>query len=119
MTGDYFIGSSGRSTGNYALDTSFTSANVTETEDNNNIAHANPVALDGTIRGQIAVNDRNDYHQFTLAESGRLTLEMTAYLKYYTLHIYDTSGTELWYTDENTWNSSVGFRTDTDTIDLT
>ena len=119
VTGDYFIGSSGRSTGNYTLNTSFTGANATETEDNNSIANANPVALNGTIHGQIASNDRNDYHQFTLTESGRLSLEMTAYLKYYTLHIYNTSGENLWYTDENTWNSSVGFRKDTHDIDLT
>ena len=92
---------------------------VTDSEPNDTLATAQEFTMGETISGEISEIGDYDWYKFTLEESGRLSLTMKAYMKYYTLHIYDTSGAELWYTDENTWNSSVGFRTDTHTIDLT
>ena len=37
---------------------------------------------------------------------------MTAYMKNYCIRIYETDGTEIWYTDENYWNETVGYRRD-------
>ena len=114
----YWYGSWYASTGTYSIQTAFTSANATETESNNSIANADSVQLGNTIVGLIGINDRYDFYGFALGRSGRVTLNMTSYMQYYTLHIYDTEGTELWYTDYNEWNSDVGFRKDTYTIDL-
>lgn len=37
---------------------------------------------------------------------------MTAYMRYYCIRIYETDGTEIWYTDSNEWNETVGYRRD-------
>ena len=115
----YWIGSSSfASTGTYSVQTAFTNANATETESNNSIAKADYVSLGNTVVGLIGVNDRYDFHAFSINKSGRVTLNMTSYMKYYCLYLYDTEGTQLWYSENNEWNSDVGFRKDKYTIDL-
>ncbi len=100
------------STGNYELKTSFESAMANEQESNNNAGEANKIVLAQTINGLIASNDRMDFYQFTIDNSGKISLDVTSYMKYYTIIIYDTEGTELWKTNDNEYNSTVGFRND-------
>ncbi|MBP3297770.1 MAG: PPC domain-containing protein, partial [Lachnospiraceae bacterium] len=105
-------------TGNYSIKTSFVSANATEDEPNNNIANANKAELGDIIRGLIAQNDKIDYYKFVLDKSENVSLKITAYMKNYTLVIYDKSGDRLWYADDKRYNESVGFREDDFNIDL-
>lgn len=126
-TGTYYIKVTGyqyydyfyyTSTGNYTLKSSFVACNGTEVEENDSLETANAVALNSTTKGQISINDRYDFYQVELPTSGRLNLNMTVYFKNYTLHLYDESGTELWYADHKEWNQSAGFRNDIYNLDL-
>lgn len=107
------------STGTYVLKTSFTSAKSNEKESNDSILNADTMPLNGTFNGQIACNGRYDFHKITLKQSGRITLDITSYMQYYSLYLYDANGNQLWYDDGNEWNSNVGFRNDVYSIDLT
>lgn len=124
-SGDYFLkvtgykyGSSYASTGKYTIETTFKSANANEIEPNNRAEEANHISLGNTIQGLIGENDRFDFYEFTLPQSGRVCLDITSYMRYYTLIIYDATGAEIWYTDNNEYNSTVNFREDIYYIDL-
>lgn len=93
-------------------------ATTNETENNNTFATADTVAVGNTIQGKISVNGDVDIYKMTLSSSGRVTLNMKSYMQYYTIHIYDTDGNQLWYTDYNEWNENVGFRADSYKVDL-
>lgn len=49
---------------------------------------------------------------------GRLTIDITSYMKYYTIKLYNSSGVCIWYTDCNTWNDNLKYRSDIYTLDL-
>lgn len=108
----YNYETSSPSTGNYELKTSFESAGANEQESNNQAENANVFIPGETINGLIGLNDKIDFYQFTIAHSGKISLDMTSYMKYYSLVIYDMSGNTLWYTHENEYNHTVGFRND-------
>ncbi len=91
---------------------------LSDSGDNDSAGTAQNLVLGDTITGQIAPEKDMDYYRFTLSESGRITLDITSYMKYYMLNLYDAEGKELWYTDNNEYNSTVGFREDVHTIDL-
>lgn len=114
----YLYGTSYASTGNYTFSTSFTDAGETYPEPNDDFMTAATVSVSGTIRGQIAENDSYDIYQFTVPQDGRISLQMTSYMKYYCINLYDGTGDEIWYTDRNEWNSNLQYRTDTYRIDL-
>ena len=123
--GNYFVkvtgfkyGASYSSTGQYNIVTSFTSSGANETEPNNKVAEANKFNAGETINGLIGMNDAYDFYGFTIEHSGRIFLNITSYMKYYTMHVYDTAGTELWYVDEKEYNGTVGFREDSYYVDL-
>lgn len=101
-----------RSTGTYKIETSFTSAQATETEPNSSLDQANSITLGSQIRGVIAENGDTDFYKFTLTSSGKVSLDVTSYIEYYSLLLFDGSGNRLWYSDNNPWNSTVGFRND-------
>ena len=106
------------STGNYTIEASFVSANATETENNNTLAKANDLNLNGSVNGQIAINDGEDFYKVVLTESGKLTLDMTAYMKYHTVELFNAEGTHLWASDDNEWNSTVGYLNKIHNLDL-
>ena len=114
---DYW-GTIGSSTGTYELVCTFTSANGTEAEPNNSIAQADSISSGTTLNGQIAINDSWDVHAISLPHAGRATLDMTSYMKYYSLCVFDAKGNKVWYSDTNEWDASVGFRNDVHTVDL-
>lgn len=107
------------STGTYTLKCGFTSAGSIETEPNNSVADADSLSRNGSVKGHIAINDRYDFFKVKLPKSGRLTLDMTAYMQYYCLYVYDVNGTQQWCTEYNQWNSTVGFLNNVYSIDLT
>ena len=100
------------STGKYQLKTSFESANANEKEWNNSASEANKINLGETINGVIAVNDKVDFYKFTIADSGKVSLDITAYMRYYTISLYDLEGTLLYDVYDKEYNSTVGFRND-------
>ena len=113
----YWNGSSNY-TGNYNFTLSFAASGANVAEPNNSIAEAKSIKFDSTVKGQIAINDRDDYYAVTLPSSGRITFKLNSFMQYYCAVIYDTDGKELWHTDENEWVSTTQKRSDTYTIDL-
>ncbi len=109
----YYWGTSNKSVGSYECSTSFKDSGVTNKESDNSYADANKVTLGNTITGQISENDDYDMFQFSLDEAGCVSLDITSYMRYYCIYLYNSDGTEIWYTDENEWTSSVGYRKDT------
>ncbi len=107
------------STGNYSFKVTFTSAKETKSEPNDSIAEASALNFNTLTNGQIAINDRNDYYKIILPSAGRISIDITSYMQYYCLVIYNTAGEELWYTDYNEWISTTGMRKDNHKIDLT
>ena len=125
ISGDYFLkvtgykyGTSYASTGDYRIETTFLSADANEVEPNNKADEANQISLGDTIRGLIGENDRFDFYKFTLVNSGRVCLDITSYMRYYTLILYDATGAEIWYSDNNEYNQTVKFRNDVYYLDL-
>ena len=100
LAGTYYVkvtgfryGTNNPSTGNYTLKTEFTPAKATESEPNNSISEANTLTLGKGVEGHIAMNDSYDVYSFTLPESGRISMELTARMKYNCLYLYNESGT--------------------------
>ncbi len=125
INGSYYLkvngyrnGTYSASTGNYTFSTSFSDAGETYPEPNDDFMTAATVPASGTIRGQIAKNDSYDIYQFTVPQDGRISLQMTSYMQYYCINLYDGTGDEIWYTDYNEWNSNLQYRTDSYRIDL-
>ena len=78
----------------------------------NTFATASRINMGDTLNGSITeTKDYNNY-QLQLDSAGCITLNMTAYMRYYCIRIYETDGTEIWYTDSNEWNETVGYRRD-------
>ena len=125
ISGDYFLKVTGykywaiyASTGRYKIETTFLSANTNEIEPNNKADEANLITLGYTIQGLIGENDRYDFYQFALLNSGRVCLDITSYMRYYTLVLFDETGTEIWYSDNNEYNETVKFKEDIYYLDL-
>ena len=75
--------------------------------------------LNTDVVGCIAINDRYDYYKIALSRSQKLSLSITAYMRYFMINIYNENGVEIWYTDRNEWNGSVGIQSGSYAIDLT
>lgn len=108
----------GKSIGTFLLGTSFVSADETLMEPNNEFSQSAVLNVNGTTNGQIASNDREDIFKFTLQKPGRLTIDVTSYMKYYSMKLFDNSGDYLWDTDGNKWNENLEYRSDQYTLDL-
>ena len=106
------------STGKYTIVTSYTNANATETEPNNIAEQANEIKFNAEVVGLIGCNDVLDFYKFNMDKSGSLNIDITSYMRYYTLYIYDTKGNEMWNSYDNEYNNTTGFRTDTHQVDL-
>lgn len=88
-------------------------ATVNEKESNNSFETANAINSGDTVNGSITEEDDYDYYKITLQTASMLQIDFTSYMKFYTVVIYDESGEQIWYTDDNGWNSTVGYRRDT------
>ena len=118
VKGSYWNDGDSNYPGTYEIKTAFDPANATEAEPNNSIDQANPVTLGEPIRGVIAQNGDYDWFQFAQTASNVLSIDVTAYMEYYSLLIYNASGSLIWYDDHNQWTESSGYRTDAYQVDL-
>ena len=105
-------------TGTYNFSINFKSTNTTNHESDNSFAEANVISLGQSVVGQISKNDDLDTFCFTTNTSGRVKLDITAYMQNYCILLFDKDGKRIWYTDENTWNENVGYRNDIYQVDL-
>lgn len=101
------------STGNYTLVSTFTSANESFAEPNNDFSTAVTLSYNTRVTGQIAENDKMDNFKLYVANDTELRFAITSYMKYYSLTIYDSAGKEVWDTPNTSeWNENVGYRSD-------
>lgn len=114
----YEYGEEYKSTGNYNFSTKFVSADESFTEPNDKALTASNLTIGQKVSGQIALNDDYDYYQLNVTSACKLKINFTSYMKYYQIIIYDSNGKGVWYTDNNEYNSTVGYRSDTHVIDL-
>lgn len=109
-------------TGSYSFTLYFTSADESFSESNggsnNSMYSADRTYVNQYYYGQIAQNDEKDFYQFTLNQSGRISLTATAKMKYVYYRIYDSSGTQLWY-DQFYWNNTTEQISTNVDVDLT
>ena len=111
ISGEYSTGNAwnGFATGDYTIKTDYTNANAGEIEDNDKIAQANDLLPISSVNGQIAINDLNDFYQLELPASGKLDLDMTAYMAHHSIYLYNEDGSEIWRKNNVQWDSSAGF----------
>ena len=98
-----------RYTGNYNFTTYFTPSQETYAEPNNVMAQAKGVGIGSKTRGQLAVNDDKDYYRLKLPSACDIKINVMAYLQDYDLYIYSSSGSEIYSSTYNPWNSKLGY----------
>ena len=109
--GTYYIAfvKSYSATGNYNFTTYFTPSQETYAEPNNVMAQAKGVGIGSKTRGQLAVNDDKDYYRLKLPSACDIKINVMAYLQDYDLYIYSSSGSEIYSSTYNPWNSKLGY----------
>ncbi|NBI63327.1 hypothetical protein D3Z38_09785 [Clostridiales bacterium] len=107
-----------KSTGKYVVNTGFVSSGVTFDGDDNSFATAKSIAWKKDYTGQISINDDFDTYMFTLSSGGNLPINITSYMKYYCIRVFDSNGKEIWDTTRNEWNPNVNYRKDIHTVAL-
>lgn len=117
VTGNYGEGWSS-STGRYVLKTAFLNAKESFGESNNEFNKAVSLNVNSTITGQIAQNDDKDIFKLSLSTSGCMNLDITSFMRYYTITIYDEAGHEKWKAHYNEWNENLKKRQDFYNVDL-
>ena len=110
-------------TGDYKFKISFSGAEESFPETtggtNNSIPKACPVSMGETYYGQIAVNDEKDFYQFTLPNSGRVNLRLTAYIYETNYYLYDQNGETVWSKTYQYWNNVSEELNLNENVDLT
>lgn len=118
VSGYQYDWSSNYATGTYAIAPTFTASGANQPEPNDSAAQAVQVSTESMITGLIARNDAYDFYTFTLSANETLPLQVTSYMEYYSVYIYNPAGEEVWSTTGNYWNETVGSRSDAYEISL-
>lgn len=63
---------------------------VSDSGSNDSLQTAQPVSLGDSISGKISPKGDVDFYSFQLTQSGKVTLDMKAYMEYYSLLLYDS-----------------------------
>lgn len=124
VAGDYYfrVAKSYNSTGNYNFKIDYKSASESFKEDQstfyNDISTACAVEFDTLYKGQIASNDDRDMYGFSIAESGKVTLNINAYCYSLNYILYDENGDTIWSQNDIEWDSNSKQSQRTYTLDL-
>lgn len=97
----YFIISRRDDYGNYSFKMSFEesgeSFNESDGANNNDYASASKITLGTEYKGQLALNDKIDYYEFTITSPQKITISSTASPEARTSYgLYAANGTHLW-----------------------
>lgn len=94
--------------GKYVFKNQFSSIGSTEIEKNDTIATANSVYLGKTVVGLIGEDENSDIYKVVIPKSGKVNVNIKAYMYRINLVIYSSSGDEL-YSQNPYWDSKVGY----------
>ncbi len=99
-----------------ALLTGFT---VTAHAAGNDTATATKISLGSTYKGTISEDNTIDVYKFSISSSGKVTLDVTAYIGCSHYYIWDANGSEVVSWTEQWWNENSQTMKLNSTVDLT
>lgn len=70
------------------------------------------IALGSTIEGMVSDSNHTNAYHFNVSEAGKVTFNMTSYVRYYHIYLYDNTGKEIWSETYNYWNASLEYIND-------
>lgn len=86
--------------GNYNLSVTYKSAEESFKEnqsiDNNTFEKASDIMYGTEYKGQLAINDNDDYYKIAFSESGRINLTVTTTMGRTTYYLYNASNVRVW-----------------------
>ena len=89
--------------GNYSFKVNFESAKESfaenETTSNNSYEYASNITFGTEYKGQLAINDTNDFYKFVITESGRINIKATTTMRYTWYELYNSSEVKVWGDD--------------------
>ena len=103
--------------GNYNFKLTFTDAQETCAEPNNDKKSASAINFGQKIRGQFAINDAQDVYKVVTTKKCRLFFDITTYTKGYELIVADAQGKDV-YGAYGYWDESVGKKDNEHYVDL-
>ncbi len=83
------------------------------------INNATSITFNKTYSDSITESSPKDYYKFTLSESGRVDIGLTAYIYRTSYYIYDSNGNEIWSKYGLYWNNTSQQLDLDEKIDLT
>ena len=107
-----------KSTGRYECKTSFIASNVSFDGDDNSFGTAKSISWNKAYTGQISINDEFDTYKFVVPKDRTIAINMTSYMQYYCIVVFDSAGGEIWKTENNEWDNKVGHRKDFYNVEL-
>ena len=98
LPGIYYFSLSSRTkyTGDYSTKVSFTPANVTENENNNDIRSAQNIELNETMYAFMHFDSTPDNFVVTISKPGVYYIDVMCYAKNLSLYLLDQNGAKLW-----------------------
>lgn len=100
-------------TGTYTCEVGFTSSYTNDGEPNNSFEEAASLGMGATVTGQISCNDEADFYKINVGAVGKVTLNMTSYMGYYGIILYDGAQKEIWKETNIQWDETSKMRQDT------
>ncbi|MBQ6380651.1 MAG: hypothetical protein IJJ41_03495, partial [Clostridia bacterium] len=86
----------------------------------NSISNSTAISLEKNYSGTITADNTQDFYNFSIPSSGRITLELNSYMKYIRYDVYNSSGTSIWDGDTYwEWDETSGVGQKFVDIDLT
>lgn len=68
---------------------------------------ASSIALNTTYYGSITATNEKDVYRFYLDKSGRMTIDLNAYIPDTDFYLYDSDGEKIWEDTYNAWNENT------------
>lgn len=83
-------------TGDYTCEVQFSSSGTNDGEPNNSFAEAKNLNMGDIITGQISCNDEFDYYKINVNAVGKVTMNITSYMRTCRITIYDGERNKIW-----------------------
>ncbi len=96
----------------------FAGMELTAAAAGDSLMNATPISFGSTQWGTITSASVDDFYRITLSASGRVTLNVSAYIDRTDYYIYDANGNKVWSKTWCGWNDNIGLFTLNEAVDL-
>lgn len=86
---------------------------------NNTLKTASSIAYGRSYKGQLALNDTEDFYKITLNQSGTLNVNLDSDIERMNCLVYDSSGNPVWEERQHSWNYDTKRNVISQDLDLT